>query len=444
LSLIFIAFSKLGISYATTSETPPETLSPDNTVLKSITGQSDFWHLSHIALGRSPEISIGENEILIESNELKSIKAERGISADISGTAGYIRQFVTSNSLLLDTSLDAQSQISIRKNLFDGGNVKYRSERQSRLLDSSKYNLSEIRKSQLDRLAQIYTDVARLRETIAIRDIGISNLERQFRNANLSFKIGDGTRTDIEFAASQLAFSRQERALNIAELEISLEIFRQEFGFPAPSLSLAITNCARLPDDFKEFQILAVNENPQMFSALSEEEAVSFNTKIERSRFGPRIDLETGIIGRVNDFGGLFDRQESIGVQGRINFVVPLYTSGQRKSAVETAALEHSNAIYRRQRVQRQLEETARREWYEFQALKIANLEVRRSVKAAELALRGANLEKQEGLRSDLDVLDAERALLESKLSQVTLMARLKLSSVRLTTSIRAYDCFKF
>jgi outer membrane protein len=99
---------------------------------------------------------------------------------------------------------------------------------------------------------------------------------------------------------------------------------------------------------------------------------------------------------------------------------VPILTGGLNRSRVRAAVAQEEQARFQVREARRQVTEGVTNAWSGY----IASLAViessRQAVRANEIALDGVEQEAYVGIRTTLDVLDAEQELLESRLTLVT------------------------
>ena len=99
---------------------------------------------------------------------------------------------------------------------------------------------------------------------------------------------------------------------------------------------------------------------------------------------------------------------------------MPIFTGGLNRSRVRSAVAQEEQARYQVREARRQVTEAVTNAWYSYVASLAVIESSRQAVRANEIALDGVQQEAFVGIRTTLDVLNAEQELLESRLTFVT------------------------
>ncbi len=309
--------------------------------------------------------------------------------------------------------------LSLSQPLYTGGRVAATVSAAEADILTGRENLRRTESSVMQAVIQAYVDVRRDQEALRIRQENVGVLRRQLDESKARFDVGEITRTDVAQSEARLAAAQSLLTQSQAQLAISragyAALVGQNPGDLAPEPSLA----ALLPGDVTQAFAAAEDNNPQIRAAEYTQQASKARISAAQAERMPSLGLN-GSIG----VGGSADPWErdlfSRDVQAGATLTVPLFTGGLTSSRVR-AAIERNNA-------DRIGVETARRSvmqsltgsWNQLIASRSNITSTDEQVKAARIAAEGTRQEQQVGLRTTLDVLNAEQELRQAELAQVS------------------------
>ncbi len=262
-----------------------------------------------------------------------------------------------------------------------------------------------------------YTAVRRDMESLRIRQENVSVLRRQLEESKARFEVGEITRTDV--AQSEARLAQAQAALSAAEAQLSAS--RAQYTAVVGEAPGSLSDVAPLngvPASFDAAMDVAEAQNPQLLAAQFAEAASRARVAQARAGFGPSVELEAsyGASAPTSRFKNLDERDS---FRTGVSVSVPLYTSGLNSSRLR-AALEQNNAAKlavdaRRRTVVQQVSQA----FSNLQAQKSARKANEEQVRATRIAADGVRQEAQVGLRTTLDVLNAEQELRNAELALV-------------------------
>lgn len=218
-------------------------------------------------------------------------------------------------------------------------------------------NLRRIEAQILATVIQAYADVRRDQEALRIRQENVRVLTRQLEESQARFDVGEVTRTDVAQSEARLA---QAQAL-FSESEAQLAISRANYA------TMAFGGPAR----------------PQ-----------PPNDPFER---------------------GLFNREST----ATVNVTVPLFSGGLVSSRVRQAVERNNSDRLTTEAVRRSVLQNITSFWSQLIAARANIASSEQQVRAATIAAEGTRQEQQVGLRTTIDVLNAEQELRQAQLNQV-------------------------
>ncbi len=281
-------------------------------------------------------------------------------------------------------------------------------------------NLRRIEAQVLASVIQAYSDTRRDQEALRIRQENVNVLTRQLQESNARFDVGEVTRTDV--AQSQARLSQAQALLQSAVAQLAITrasyatLVGQNPGELAPEPSLAYL----LPADPDEAYKIAEEFNPQL-------RAQQFTEQASRARVaGARAERMPTVSGQVT-FG--FDRGPvrpfdsdlyTRGTSAVVSASVPLFSGGLTSSRVRQAVERNNSDRITVEGVRRTVLQNVTNFWSQLIAARANISSSDEQVRAARIAAEGTRQEQQVGLRTTIDVLNAEQELRQAELNAVT------------------------
>lgn len=310
--------------------------------------------------------------------------------------------------------------------LYGGGAVSGAIKAARAQVEAGRADLITIEQDILLQAVGVYVDVLRAQEVVDIRANNVQVLSRQLRAARDRFEVGEVTRTDVSQAEARLASARSELARAQADLAALRAAYVRVIGMQPGSLSPP----PPLPDlPYSQDQVIdaAVRRNPQVVSARFAETAARAGVTQAQAGLKPRVTL-SGSAQRTEyadidldspsaDTSRFLDTDD-ITISARLS--VPLFAGGLNSSRVREAREQSNATVLQLRNAERVARATAIDSWSNLEAARFQIESSRQAVRANTIAFEGVEQEARVGLRTTLDVLDAEQELLNAKLSLVS------------------------
>lgn len=261
-----------------------------------------------------------------------------------------------------------------------------------------------------------YVDVRRDEEIVRIRQSNVEVLGRQEEEASARFEVGDITRTDVAQSGARLAGARS----GLSTAESSLEASRARYGAlvgQAPQALEAPPPSPDIPRSLEEAAEQALALNPDLRRARQIERAQRAQTGIERSALLPQL----AVVGRYDesdDRNGFTPDTEATSAVAQLS--VPLFEGGFARSRVRQSRINEARAEQLTEEARRSVLSTLTAAWNDHTAAQRVVDSSRAQLAANELAYEGVEAERSVGLRTTLDVLNAQQELLDSRLAVVS------------------------
>ena len=265
-------------------------------------------------------------------------------------------------------------------------------------------------------------------QTQQVLQLNINNeqvLARQLQATNDRFRVGEITRTDVAQAEAARAGARATRQTSEGNLQTARSNYRRYVGDlpdqlvePQP-LKLPIKNQ-------NEASQLASQNNPNVIAALFDAAASRDAIDVAFSQLMPQLSVQAQ--GARNDNQTIVN-QRSLGGTVLLNASVPLYQGGAEYSRVRQARQTEQQSRRTVDDVRRQSVQQASQAWETLVAARSTIDSTRAQIRANQIALEGVQREAIVGSRTTLDVLNAEQALLNSRVTLVQNLSSLVTAS---------------
>ncbi len=349
--------------------------------------------------------------------QLAQARAGRLPSAQADVSYGYSKVKQGSPFFSDTSSFEPRTRaLSLNQTLYGGGGIQGRIDAAKANIEAGRANLLGTEQSVLLDAVTAYLDVRRDEEVVRIRQNNVTVLERQRVAAQDRFDVGEITRTDVSQAQARVAGARSQLQAAVSTLANSRATYERVIGRPPGSLEVAAVP-RNVPQDVQSAQQIAEIESPAIAAARHAEEAARKQIKVAKSALRPTVSL--GLDGRKAESAGLpGQRSDSYNATARLS--MPLFTGGLSQSQTREAKYRASQARLQTVQTRRQVVEQVAQSWNSLMAARAVILSSQEQVNANELAFEGVEQEAQVGLRTTLDVLDAEQELLNARLTLVS------------------------
>jgi outer membrane protein, adhesin transport system len=258
-----------------------------------------------------------------------------------------------------------------------------------------------------------YLDIIRFSQSIAHANANIAAHERLSNNVLKRFQGGRSGRGDAEQVNERLASARAVRADLQIRLEESVAAFRRTVGLEPKRLAGA-QRLGGLPRSRQEALDLTLASNPSIRAASSDVTASEHEYDASKGAFGPRISAEGRVrTGRDSGFiaGGFDEASAKLRVDWNI------FAGGTDTARRSELAERVAENRFRMDSLRRSAFESVDRAWG-VRANSGSRIEaLQAQIRAAEQVAVAYRGEYELGQRTLLDLLNAENALFNAKLS---------------------------
>ena len=294
------------------------------------------------------------------------------------------------------------------------------------------------------RVAQAYFDVLLGQDTVELAQAQLTAIGRQLEQAKRNFEVGTATITDTHEAQSRydITYSTEIAARN--DLEIRKRQLEFLIGRPAPGISpLGKRFELRPPEPNNMDRWVAEAGENNLLVRINRSSLEFSSQEIERNRAAhrPTVDAfasysDSGSGPSVLGNSGIDSSSRVVGVQ----LAIPIYQGGLTSSRVREAVANEDRARQDLESARRAAELTARQTFLGITSgiAQVRALEA--ALVSSQSSLDSTRLGQEVGVRTQIDVLNAQqqlsqtrRDLAQSKYNYILALLRLKAAAGQLT-----------
>ncbi|EAP91372.1 MAG: hypothetical protein CMH91_08160 [Oceanicaulis sp.] len=326
--------------------------------------------------------------------------------------------------------------LTLNQSIYRGGRTRGSIDASLARIEAARQQLRSTEQSVLLDAVSAHMNVVRDQQVVAIRSNNVEVLAEQLRAARDRFEVGEITRTDVAQAEARLSGARAQLSAAQAALAASRAGYARVTGVDPVEPDNAGPS-EQVPAEFADAAEVAINRNPDLLAAQYAEQAAEYGVRVARGAQLPEIGLRASVSeGRESDFSGQGRGTASI----TANVTMPIFTGGLNRSNVREARAAADQARLSGLTVRRQVIEGATNAWNNYLAALAVIESSREAVRANEIAFEGVEQEALVGLRTTLDVLNAEQELLNSRLELVRAERDLTVASYALLQAMGQLD----
>ena len=365
-----------------------------------------FENSIHEALKNSLELKAQNYKLAATKNSLE----ESGSSKD--WTNSFTTTFKSDNkdSNSQGTFVNDEtttSTISLSKNIFDGGEAYEKISIAKENIKLEQYNLNIIEQKIILNSIRAYLDVYSNQSVVSLRKKSLDRFKENVDATELKLQAGTVTPTTLAEAQSKLAKAQYDLILSEGNLEKAISKFKSITKFKVIPNKFSLPNSNFTPPDTKNKTVkIALENNLDIIVAKLKKNIAEKNVALKESDNRPTLNLEVFGKDSESSLNTSSTDYQSYGVN--LTFKTPLfYNSSSKASIKKLDNLSKASSVELSEK-QRQVELSAISSYQNYKSA-IAKTKASESEKKSSLlALNGIKKESEFGIRTILDVLDAE------------------------------------
>ena len=283
-----------------------------------------------------------------------------------------------------------------------------------RSLVSSLADLDAAEQDLMLRVSQAYFDVLGAQDTLATTRASKAAIAEQLASAKRNFEVGTATITDTREAQARFDLATAQEIAAENDLRTKRIALDQLVG-----QSNVIPRQLRVPvvlpvpkSDVEEYVSRAAEEHPSVRRALVAYEVAQLETEKARAQSLPTVDAVASVgNGRGLFQPGLFGQNTSIGVQ--LN--MPIFAGGAIQNRIKETLVLEERARNDLAAARRGVTQTTRQAYYTLLsgAAQVKALEAAEA--SSQLALEATQVGYRVGIRVNVDVLNAQSQLFQTR-----------------------------
>lgn len=319
--------------------------------------------------------------------------------------------------------------VTLQQLIFDGFATDAEIERQAARVDAAAYRVLE--RSELIGLdvVEAYLDVLRQIELV---DIGRENVAFHERTRGLIRDLvqgGIGPQADLQQGEERLEGARVLSVDIARSLEESQNRFRRLVGSVPDELIVPEGAAGAVPLSLEDALASAATGNPTLKLARSDVDSAKAELKGAESRFYPSLGLE--VTGRTGEDLDGDNTGRDTDVRALLVLRYNIFRGGIDTANRQEQVFRQAETERRLASRQREVEELMRNAWSTLERVRERTALLARQVDVSERLLNSYREEYRVGRRALLDILDAQNALVQTRVDFATSRYALMLAEYR-------------
>ncbi|MGJ4928625.1 TolC family outer membrane protein [Bradyrhizobium sp. HKCCYLRH3095] len=307
--------------------------------------------------------------------------------------------------------------INVTQTLYNGQQTANGVRKAEAQVSGQREALRVLEQTVLFQAAQVYMDYLRDSAIVEVQRSNTRVLEQTLKQTRDRFNVGEVTRTDVAQSEAQLAAGRTQQLTAESNLTTTRSNFRRIIGSDPENLAPGSPVDRFLPSTLQQAVQLALTENPNVTAAMYGIDVQYLQVKIQEGALLPTVTLQASAQQAYEQTLTTF---RSFGASAVAQVSVPIYQGGGEyaliRASKETLAQQRLNLETTRDQARSDLVSA----WGNLLAGKAQVQSAQAQVSASEIALNGVREEAKAGQRTTLDVLNAQQALVNARVSLVT------------------------
>ena len=307
---------------------------------------------------------------------------------------------------------------------------------------AAREGLRRVEASVMQTVIQAYIDVRRDSESLKIRQENVAVLKRQLDEAKARFDVGEITKTDVNQAAARYAGSKALLAAAEAQLAASRAAYTANVG-QAPGDLASEPALTQIPTTVDLAFTTAERNSPVLLQADYTEQASNARVAAARAERMPNLSVQaqlsftdqSRVLSQASG-SGHYDRD----VTAAAVLTQPLLAGGVINSRVRQAVEFNTSDRLQLDFARRSVVQAVSQAWAQLLATRSSIAANEEQVRATEIAFEGTKQENQVGLRTTLDVLNAEQELRNAELALVNARRDSYLAGAQLLNAMGALE----
>jgi outer membrane protein len=301
--------------------------------------------------------------------------------------------------------------------LFNGFQTGNRTRAAESQVSATREALRVMEQTILLNAATAYMDVLRDTANLEVQRSNVRVLQETLRQTRDRFNVGEVTKTDVAQAEAQLAAGQSAELQAESTLTSSKANYRQIIGAEPVNLAPGSPVDRFFPRSLVSSIDLGLAQNPNVTSAMYGIDIAHLQVKINEGALLPNVqvsvsaqELNEPFLGVTNEFIA-----QAVG-----QVTIPIYQGGREYSLIRQSKESLGQQRLNLDLIRNQTRQFVVQAWGQLEATKAQVIAAQSQVTSSEVALNGVREEARVGQRTTLDVLNAQQALVNARVTLVT------------------------
>lgn len=331
------------------------------------------------------------------------------------------------------TRLPRSAALTATQTLYNGNITANRVRGAEHQVSGAREGLRNLEQSVLFLAAQTYMDYLRDSATVEVNKSNVRVLEQTLKQTRDRFNVGEVTRTDVAQSEAQLAAGRTLEQQSEATLTATRATYRRVIGNDPVNLAPGSPVDRLLPPSLAKAIELTLIENPTVTAAMFGIDVAYMSVKINEGALLPTVTLQA-TAQQANEQSLIQMRSFTASAIAQVS--VPIYQGGGEYSLIRQSKESLAQQRLTLDQTRDQARADTASAWGQLQASKAQVTSAQAQVTASEIALNGVREEAKAGQRTTLDVLNAQQALVNARISLVNAQHDRVVNSYRVLSTI--------
>ncbi|MFA6265539.1 MAG: TolC family outer membrane protein [Pseudolabrys sp.] len=324
---------------------------------------------------------------------------------------------------------------TVSQTLFNGFQTANRTRQAEAQVLAAREALRTTEQSVLLNAATAYMNLLRDTAILDLQRRNVEVLQEQLRQTRDRFNVGEVTRTDVAQSESSLAAGRSSVLTAESNYKTSVAVYRQVIGVNPGTLTPASPVDRFSPTTLAGALSTSSAVHPSITSAQFNIDVAQQAVKVAEGALYPTLSVQGSFQKNYLSSQSLTTMEAyNASVLGTLS--VPIYQGGSEYSLIRQTKETLGQRRIDMDTARDQVRQSVVQSWGQLDAAK-GNIEATQAqVQSSEIALNGVREEARVGQRTTLDVLNAQQALVNARVSLVSAQRDRVVASYSLLASV--------
>ena len=309
------------------------------------------------------------------------------------------------------------ASLIVNQTLYNGNQTANKTRVAEAQVSGSREALRVLEQTVLFNAASVYMDYLRDSAVVEVNKSNVRVLEQTLKQTRDRFNVGEVTRTDVAQSEAQLAAGKTQELQSESQLNTTRSNYRRIIGSEPTNLAPGSPVDRFLPGTLPQAVDLSLIENPNVTAAMYGIDVNFMTVKVNEGALLPTVSLQA-TAQEAYEQSLITQRAFTAAVTAQVS--VPVYQGGAEYSLIRQSKENLQQQRLTLETTRDQTRANTVTAWGQLVAGKAQVISAQSQVTASEIALNGVREEAKAGQRTTLDVLNAQQALVNARVSLVT------------------------